>query len=386
MEERTDCVRTPFFPLYSEVHHLLILLDGVPKPTVTGLIQSVHNQMGTPQDPVDWSDPDSWIPERLTGEEAVLAQRIWQQSAHAVNPRYIYGAYLFINSERLLVPDSTKVYRLSPRGVAFQRDDATMLHELGTHEGLPQLLPILATKTRVMRGDLLPEWTEFLAEHSRFRALTTAKDTLRRRLLNLVERGFAQREGNTYSITPTGLAHIGDEPIQNGGEPIRRIETPLQEVAQSIQSFNQTQRAALHSALSRMHPYRFEQLVRDLLEAMGYDNVEVTKESGDKGVDVVATIEFGITTIIEVVQVKRHQGNIGRPVLDQLRGALPYHKALRGTIITLGNFSQGCVDAALFPGAAPIGLINGEKLLDLLIENEIGIQKRTVALHELDTT
>jgi len=234
----------------------------------------------------------------------------------------------------------------------------------------------------------LPEWSAFLAEHSHFRAPISAKDTLRRRLLNLAERGLVQRDGNTYSITPAGITYIGsaERPATKGkATTYTPTVTPLQEVAQSVQTFNQKQRTALRTALGQMHPYRFEQLVRDLLEAMGYDNVEVTKESGDRGVDVVATIEFGITTIVEVVQVKRHQGNIQRPVLDQLRGALPYHKAIRGTIITLGGFSQGCLEAALFPGAAPIGLIDGDKLLDLLIEHEIGIHKRNVALHELDT-
>lgn len=68
----------------------------------------------------------------------------------------------------------------------------------------------------------------------------------------------------------------------------------------------------------------------ELLEAIRYEDVEVTKESGDKGVDVVATVQFGITTITKVVQVKRQQGSIGRPILDQLRGAFPYHKAIRG--------------------------------------------------------
>jgi restriction system protein len=77
---------------------------------------------------------------------------------------------------------------------------------------------------------------------------------------------------------------------------------------------------------------------------------------------------------------------LGGPLLDQLRGALPYHDALRGTIITLGSFSKGCQDVALYPGAAPIGLINGEKLLDLLIENQIGIRLRPAELYEVDDT
>jgi restriction system protein len=196
--------------------------------------------------------------------------------------------------------------------------------------------------------------------------------------VNLIERGFVDREGNLYIINQKGVDYAA--PFGDSKDGRRR------EVLGAIKAHNDDQREALREQLGAMHPYRFEQLIRELLEAMGYDDVAVTKQSGDKGVDVVATVQFGITTVTEVVQVKRHQGSIGRPVLDQLRGALPYHKAIRGTLITLGNFSKGCTEAALFPGAAPIGLINGEKLLELLIEHEIGIQKRLATLYELDSS
>jgi restriction system protein len=138
--------------------------------------------------------------------------------------------------------------------------------------------------------------------------------------------------------------------------------------------------------LAEMEPHLFEHLVCELLEAMGYEDVTVTKQSGDKGVDVVATVQFGITDIREVVQVKRHQRNIRRPTLDQLRGALPYHGAIRGTLITIGKFSSGCTEAALFPGAAPITLIDGDRLLDLLTEHEVAVRARPVRLHEVDQT
>lgn len=38
----------------------------------------------------------------------------------------------------------------------------------------------------------------------------------------------------------------------------------------------------------------------------------------------------------------------------------------------------------MFPGAQPITLIDGERLLDLLIENEIGIRKKPIDLYEID--
>ncbi|MCH7645523.1 MAG: restriction endonuclease, partial [Myxococcales bacterium] len=67
-----------------------------------------------------------------------------------------------------------------------------------------------------------------------------------------------------------------------------------------------------------------------------------------------------------------------------LRGALHRFDAVRGTIITTGGFSKGTTEAAFEPGAAPITLISGEKLLDLLIEHGIGVKKRVTETWELD--
>ena len=75
---------------------------------------------------------------------------------------------------------------------------------------------------------------------------------------------------------------------------------------------------------------------------------------------------------------------ITRPKIDELRGALPYHKAIRGTIISLGNFAKGAQEGALFTGAAPITLIDGKPLLDLCVKHEVGIKRRPVDIYEID--
>jgi len=85
---------------------------------------------------------------------------------------------------------------------------------------------------------------------------------------------------------------------------------------------------------------RSRHFVKELLDAMDYEDVRVTKVSADKGVDVVARVQFGITEITEVVQMKRTENTITRPKVDELRGALPYFKAIRGTIIGLGSFAK----------------------------------------------
>ena len=145
-------------------------------------------------------------------------------------------------------------------------------------------------------------------------------------------------------------------------------------------------RESIRDILAEIDPFAFEYLVKRLLEEMTYDNVKVTSRSGDGGVDVVADIELGITSVREVVQAKRHKRTIQRKDLDALRGSLHRFSAVRGTIITTSKYSKGTRDAAFEPGAAPITLIDGEKLIDLLITHGIGVRKKTLEVLELNAS
>jgi restriction system protein len=73
-------------------------------------------------------------------------------------------------------------------------------------------------------------------------------------------------------------------------------------------------------------------------------------------------------------------------VLDALRGSLHRFDAFQGTIITLSDFAKGTKNAAFERGAAPITLINGDKLIDYLIENEIGIKLKPLDYFVVDST
>ena len=382
-------------PQYSEVTRLLPILVGVPAATFKGMISSIQGARGTPQEPLDWTEPDTWISERLKEEYADLALRIWTDSGRSVNPRHVTGAAVFIFDHRLLGTDALGQFQSTDRTRAFLDQDPSCLTDLDNRECLHVLLGILATKAHAKRGDLLPEWGEFLRAHTTFQADSTIKKAMYYRMKNLQARGMVRHEGAVYSITDLGIAHavspgestamMSETFATTSPVALQVLDDPRRDVTRAITEFNESQKSGLGAHLAVMPPYQFEHLIRDLLEAMGYDDVTVTRESGDKGVDVVARVEFGITTITEVVQVKRQQGTIGRPLVDQLRGALPYHDAIRGTLITLGKFSSGCKEAALFRGAAPISLIDGQRLLDLLVEHEVGIRRRPAMLYEIDS-
>jgi restriction system protein len=140
----------------------------------------------------------------------------------------------------------------------------------------------------------------------------------------------------------------------------------------------------LHEQLLAMPPVEFEQLIGRLLGAMGYENVTVTRRSGDGGIDVVADIEMGILQLRTAVQVKRMKGNVQRPVVSQLRGDMALLDVDQGMIITTSGFSQGAKDVARVRNVAPITLLDGDRLTDLLIEQGIGVHRETVEVLRFD--
>ena len=89
-------------------------------------------------------------------------------------------------------------------------------------------------------------------------------------------------------------------------------------------------REQLRAHLHEMDPFRFEELIRLLLEEMGYDGVNTTSATNDKGVDVIGEIELGISSVREVIQVKRTKGSVHRPILRSAeRVAAPFWRCQR---------------------------------------------------------
>lgn len=375
-------VRIVFYPDYAGVRTVLPILGGMTRAQVNGLRAAIWEHRGTPEETADWTDPDRWIPERLTGEHRAGALRIWSGTKKRVNPRHMAGHWLLASGYDLLADGADGRLVVTPRGRDFIEHPAgATVRDLDEHEALLALLALLAEQGPAAPAALLTPWLEHLRRVSRVRAEATARSFLYYRLRNLLARDYVARVGQRYELTAAGLAWL-----KASGFAEKEAAAPdeTRQLWDLVQAQRDAVRKALRERLSTMDPYAFEQLIGRLLEAMGYADVEVTTRSGDRGVDVVGRITLGITEVREVVQVKRHQANVQRPVLDMLRGSLHRFGAVKGTIITLGGIARGARDAAFEPGAAPITLIDGEKLIDLLIENEVGVRTKSVELLELD--
>ena len=380
LDKTEQRVRTPYFPTYATVRHLLAVWPGRTRKQVMGLQKTLHDLRGTPQNAVDWTDPGSWIPQRLEGEERDLASSIWRQSGGSVNPRHTYGAWSLSQQYGLVDEGIKGVLQLSDRGRDFVKDEGGDAESfLDEREGLLKILKLVADKGPTRPGGIVDEWADYLSSYSGFGTPSTIKDTLQRRLRNLLDRDLVSRKQAIYSITEAAISYlesVGAEEV-SGGDEHQELRTLLRRQETSV-------RESLRDLLAEMDPYIFESLVQRLLVAMNYQNVEVTARSGDGGVDVVADIELGITSVREVVQAKRHKQAIQRKDLDALRGSLYRFDSVRGTIITTSRFSKGTSEAAFASGAAPITLIDGDKLIDLLVEHCIGVQKRSIDVLTFD--
>lgn len=368
---------TPLFPTYSNVRHFLRILGGVKGAAYLAMAGAIWEQRGNPQEQVDWSNPDEWIAVRLDGANRALAQRIWRDSQQQLNPRYTRGCWYFALKHDLLARDRTDTLHATERGQLFLSETAGPLTaELDAYEGVLTVLRLVAEQGAARRSGLLPGYSEYSRAQTTFQSDNVLKSSLYDRLRNLIERGLVAARGSTYAASEAGLQYLERYAAFAPTEAQRPGKGS--ELFRLARAVTDDVRERLFAYLLEMDAFKFEELIKLLLEEMGYDNVTTTSPTNDKGVDVIGTIELGISAVREVIQVKRHKGTINRPVLDQLRGSLHRFNAVRGTIITTGRFSKGVEEAAFERGAAPITLIDGTKLIDLLVEYQIAVTKRQV--------
>ena len=264
---------------------------------------------GTPQEPVSWENPETWIDERLKGSDQTLAKRIWSVSGHRVNPRYLRGPGIV--AERYgLIEESDNKWAVTTAGKDLLSSEFGATERgIDLQEGMGEILKIIQVKPNARRADLLPGWRDFVVGHSNVRQESVVKHFLYNRLQSLLDRKLIERDGQRYRLTRRGEEYLGSlmSGLPDSGSDRTR------ELLAMVEAFNRSQRDTLRERLENMDPYAFERLICDLLTEMGYEDVEVTQPSNDKGVDVKAVAQFGITTINEVIQVKRHRANIQRP-------------------------------------------------------------------------
>ena len=112
----------------------------------------------------------------------------------------------------------------------------------------------------------------------------------------------------------------------------------------------------LLSLLHQLSPQRFEQVILDLLTAMGYGSGDsarglTTKASGDGGIDgIIHEDALGLDAVY--IQAKRYapDNRIGRPDIQRFIGSLTGEGATKGVFVTTSDFSK---EAMTCPPSVP---------------------------------
>ena len=170
--------------------------------------------------------------------------------------------------------------------------------------------------------------------------------------------------------------------VTEDATPEERIDAAYQELRQALIQ-------ELREKISGMSPEAFEDLVLDVLYAMGYgdgteDSRVRTGRSGDAGIDgLIREDRLGLDSVY--VQAKRWQGTVGREVVQGFVGALQGARASKGIMFAASTFSNGAVNYAATVTPRVV-LIDGQRLAALMADHNVGVSAReTYAVKRLDS-
>jgi restriction system protein len=232
-------------------------------------------------------------------------------------------------------------------------------------------------------------------------------DGARRGYFKITDEGRKTLEGNTAALrdrkalmqipqfakwwheTPESkssdeIAGPAEEPTDaDATTPDERIDTAAKLLAAALE-------ADLLARVRTVAPPKFEQIVVDLLIAMGFGGGDPEMgqrlgKTGDGGVDgVIQEDALGLDAVY--VQAKRYKdgNNIGASTIREFVGSLVGNRATKGVFVTASKFTP---DAREFARNVQhrIVLIDGEELTRLLVRHGVAVREdRRVVINKLD--
>ena len=214
--------------------------------------------------------------------------------------------------------------------------------------------------------DNLIEWARFYLAKSGF------LDPRQRGIWTLTEKGISAHLSSEQvkAVRADVDANLRKKRLQV--ESVRTVP-PTVELEESESPEHLDHREVLLSTIRNLPPTGFEHLCRYLLLKCGFEQVNVSGKTGDGGIDGSGTLRLNkVVSTTVLFQCKRYDGSVGAPVVRDFRGAL-VGRAEKGMIISTGTFTSAAESEARRDGAVPIELINGERLIELFEELEIGL-------------
>ena len=242
------------------------------------------------------------------------------------------------------------------------------------------------------RSETLPSGT-----HTRFAArvrwakadliLAGLVKSTRRAHFIITDRGRAAFASSGAEIDRKYLQRFDEFKFSGSAEETQEVSdeetTPEEVLREAHKRINEALAADLLDRVREAPAAFFEQLIVELLQAMGYggsseDAGRALGRSGDDGVDgVIDQDPLGVDQIY--LQAKRYaEGNtVGAGPIRDFFGALSLKKAQKGIFVTTSSFSRSAIRTAKDLGSR-IVLIDGRHLARLMIRYNIGCRDEDV--------
>ena len=195
-------------------------------------------------------------------------------------------------------------------------------------------------------------------------AFTCDPDNASRGIWTVTERGRAirneeevrklvrQKPADLYGESGCTGSHVID-----GGTPVQMDRQDWKDLLGIVRSID---------------PSAFERLCGRMLRESGFTKVEVTRESGDGGIDGAGVLRLNLISFHIRFQCKRFSGSVGAREIRDFRGSM-VGRADKGLFITTGRFTNDAAREAVRDGATPIDLIDGIELCDLMKKLGLGV-------------
>ena len=187
-------------------------------------------------------------------------------------------------------------------------------------------------------------------------------------------------------LTDTGPNGPSDVNALPAALTVSGVASPDDRLGEAVAELRGSVIAELLETLASVSSSFFETIVLDLLHRMGYGasraDIQRVGGSGDAGIDGIISLDkLGLEKVY--VQAKRWQQTVGRPEVQAFYGALAGQRANKGVFITTSSYTAQAIEFAR--SVERIVLIDGARLAELMIDNEVGVTSRTVRVPKLDS-
>lgn len=208
--------------------------------------------------------------------------------------------------------------------------------------------------------------------------------------LNTLSNYESFRTWDEASRAPRSSSGSGSVP--QGLPPNEDHETPEEAMDAAYAVVRQSLASEIADALQGVSWSRFEQIVIDLLLALGYGGSRAGaghafRKGGDEGVDgVINEDRLGLSKIY--VQAKRYAPDrrISRPDVQAFVGSLIGQKARQGVFITTSAFTREALNYVERLSDQQVVLIDGELLAEYMMDHNVGVtEKNRFVMKRLDS-